>query len=476
MLLNRVTRLENITGNFLLVFLFLSGFSIIFDFFSWFFFISLIIFLLLYLTKNIFNENKLVFYLIIFSFFIKFFISEYIYIINEIKGYDFGTIGGSDDVSYFLRGKFIAEFFKNNLSNEIHERFFKRNFFNNDFFYHFNFIINFIDVKINLKEIIKVNFFIYSLSSIILYNICRNLRFSQKNITLIILLFLIDFKLNFFSNLNLKEIYLIFSSISTIYICHILIDNNIRIDYKIITISIFALILSIFFRFHFFIINFFLILVSGCINFFYLRNNFKFYKKYLFLCFLVLIIFFLSLSPLESLYMINDRFYNIYYNISETENSISNRLFNLKYKENILYFFVHFISGIVGIFPIYKNLNLYLQISLFAQIWTHLLIIFSSLVLFNFIKNFKTKKLKLKILILITFLKLCIILTVSTVATLGSLEFSRYILFLNVVTILFIGLKDNSFDMKRGIVNGILIYVLLNIILLIPYDLLKNIS
>ena len=213
MLLNRVTRLENITGNFLLVFLFLSGFSIIFDFFSWFFFISLIIFLLLYLTKNIFNENKLVFYLIIFSFFIKFFISEYIYIINEIKGYDFGTIGGSDDVSYFLRGKFIAEFFKNNLSNEIHERFFKRNFFNNDFFYHFNFIINFIDVKINLKEIIKVNFFIYSLSSIILYNICRNLRFSQKNITLIILLFLIDFKLNFFSNLNLKEIYLILYSI-----------------------------------------------------------------------------------------------------------------------------------------------------------------------------------------------------------------------------------------------------------------------
>ena len=96
-----------------LTFSIITVISIYYNFFSWFFFVIFLILILFILSKNIFFQNKNIFYLILGSFFIKFFFSELLYVYFELKGYPLGTIGGSDDISYFLKGKIIAEFLRN---------------------------------------------------------------------------------------------------------------------------------------------------------------------------------------------------------------------------------------------------------------------------------------------------------------------------------------------------------------------------
>ena len=56
-----------------LTFSIITVISIYFSFFSWFFFVVFLTLILFILSKNVFFQNKNIFYLIIGSFFIKFF-------------------------------------------------------------------------------------------------------------------------------------------------------------------------------------------------------------------------------------------------------------------------------------------------------------------------------------------------------------------------------------------------------------------
>ena len=94
-----------------LTFSIITVISIYFSFLSWFFFVTFLILILFILSKSIFLQNKNIFYLIIICFFIKFFFSKLLYTFWA-TGYPLGTIGGSDDISYFLKGKLLQSFKK----------------------------------------------------------------------------------------------------------------------------------------------------------------------------------------------------------------------------------------------------------------------------------------------------------------------------------------------------------------------------
>jgi hypothetical protein len=67
-----------------------------------------------------------------------------------------------------------------------------------------------------------------------------------------------------------------------------------------------------------------------------------------------------------------------------------------------------------------------------------------------------------------------IILSLSTIASLGSVEFFRYSLFLNILLILLIGCLYQLSNTLDVIKKTILIYISVNLILLIPYYSLKG--
>ena len=210
--------------------------------------------------------------MIIISFFLKFFLSEFFYIYNESNGYELGTLSGSDDLSYFLKGKFIAEFLRNDLSYEFSRRSFLTQLYDNEFFYYFNAIINLIDTNISLKEIIKIAIFTSTISVIIVYNLCRDIKLNNSSILIIIILFIVDLKINFYSNFNLKETYLLFSSVSSIYLCSTIITNNYK-NKKIITLSILGLIFSMFIRFQFFLINILILIFTFLLKFYLIKKK-----------------------------------------------------------------------------------------------------------------------------------------------------------------------------------------------------------
>lgn len=473
--LNKNLNIILFSKNFFFVIFLLTPISIYFNLFSWFFIIILLSIFLFLSSSNIYFENRNIFYLIIMSFFFKFFINEFLYIYYETKGYSYGTLGGSDDISYFLRGKIIAEFFRNNLSHELNHRIFSTNLNDNEFFNHINALINYVDTNISLKEVTKIGIFLNTFSAIIFYNICTNHELKKKSIFLIILLFIIDFKINFYSNFNLKEIYVLFSSISLIYLCSTIITN--KFENKIILfLSIFGILLSIFLRFKFFLLFIFIIISTIFIKFFLINTNF--FKSYLklkiilFLIFFILIIYYIN--PLNLFIDYNNVFSPIFYDPNNSDDSISNKFYNLKYSDNIFYFFVHFFSGMIAIFPIYKEVNMYLTFQLYAQIWSHLLIISSCFFCLSFIKNLKKIDFNLKFLILIIFFKSLLILIISTLISMGSLSFFRYSLFFNIFLIFIIGSSLEFNFTKKLVIKTVLIYFCGNLILLLPYYLLKS--
>ena len=184
-------------------------------------------------------------------------------------------------------------------------------------------------------------------------------------------------------------------------------------------------------------------------------------------------------QPLDYLKNLNEYYSSIYLNDQELNNqelnnSISNRLYLLKYSDNFSNILVHFVSGIIGIFPIFKEINSYLKLHLFAQIWTQILMIISCFFILNFFKNIKKVKNDTKFLTGIIFLKVLINLFIATVASVGSLVFFRYTLFLNVFLIFIIGSSIQFNNTFKIVKNSILVYLLINLILLLPYYLLKN--
>ena len=454
--------------------------SVYFSFFSWFFLIIFLISVIFFLSKNIFKENSNLFYLIIISFFLKFFLSEFFYIYNESNGYELGTLSGSDDLSYFLKGKFIAEFLRNDLSYEFSRRSFLTQLYDNEFFYYFNAIINLIDTNISLKEIIKIAIFTSTISVIIVYNLCRDIKLNNSSILIIIILFIVDLKINFYSNFNLKETYLLFSSVSSIYLCSTIITNNYK-NKKIITLSILGLIFSMFIRFQFFLINILILIFTFLLKFYLIKKKSIIFKPKIILLLFTILLFTMNyfFQPLDYLKNLNEYYSSIYLNDQELNNqelnnSISNRLYLLKYSDNFLNILVHFVSGIIGIFPIFKEINSYLKLHLFAQIWTQILMIVSCFFMLNFFKNIKKVKNDTKFLTGIIFLKVLINLFIATVVSVGSLVFFRYTTFLNVFLIFIIGSSIKFNNSLKIVKNSILVYLLINLILLLPYYLLKN--
>lgn len=456
-----------------LTFSIITAISIYFSFFSWFFFVIFLILILFILSKSIFFQNKNIFYLILGSFFIKFFFSELSYVYFELKGYPLGTIGGSDDISYFLKGKIIAEFLRNGQIFDLNHRLYSTNLTNNELFYHFNALIVFIDTNLSLKEITKLPIFFNTLACLILYYICDNFNLKKTSIFLIIFLFTVDLKVNFYSLFNLKEPYLLFSSICCMYICGTIITGNFK-NKNILIISIIGLLLSIFFRFQFFLINFFLIFLTVLFYLLFIKKIFNITKLKIIYFFIFLVLGIAIFNPYHLIINYNDIFYQIYFDNENIDNSISNKIYSLKYSDNIFYIVVHFFAGLIGIFPIFKELNTHLTFQLYSQIWTHLLIIISMFALPIFLKNLKKIDYEIKLFISLIFIKVSIILFLSTIISFGSLDFFRYSLFFNIFLIFFVGVSVEYHDLKKITVKSIFVYLMSNLILLLPYYLIKN--
>ena len=134
----------------------------------------------------------------------------------------------------------------------------------------------------------------------------------------------------------------------------------------------------------------------------------------------------------------------------------------------------HFFAGFIGIFQIFKEFNIHLTFQLYAQIWTHLLIIISIFALSIFLKNLKKIDYKIKLFISLIFIKASIILFLSTVVSFGSLDFFIYIILFNIFLIFFIGVSVKYHDFKKITVKSIFVYLMSNLILLLPYYLIKN--
>lgn len=447
--------------------------SIYFSFFSWFFFVIFLILTLFTLSKSIYFQNKNIFYLIIGSFFIKFFFSELLYVYFELKGYPFGSIGGSDDISYFLKGKLIAEFLRNGQIFDLNHRLYSTNLTDNELFYHFNALIVLVDTNLSLKEITKLLIFFNTLACLILYYMCDNFNLKKTSIFLIIFLFVVDLKVNFYSLFNLKELYLLFSSICCIYICSTIITGNFK-NKNILIISIIGLLLSVFFRFQFFLISFFLIFLTLLFYLLFIKKIFKITKLKIIYFFIFIVIGIAIFNPYHLIINYNDFFYQIYFDNENIENSISNKIYALKYSDNIFYIIVHFFAGLIGIFPIFKELNTHLTFQLYAQIWTHLLIIISIFALSIFLKNLKKINYKIKLFISLIFIKASIILFLSTIVSFGSLDFFRYTLFFNIFLIFFVGISVEYHDLKKITLKSLFAYLMSNLILLLPYYLIKN--
>ncbi len=331
----------------------------------------------------------------------------------------------------------------------------------------------FIDTNLSLKEITKLPIFFNTLACLILYYLCENFNLKKTSIFLIIFLFIVDLKINFYSLFNLKEIYLLFSSICCLYICGTIITGNFK-NKNILIISIIGLFLSIFFRFQFFLINFFLIFLTILFYLLFVKKIFDITKLKI-IYFSIFIVFLIAIFNTYHLIInYNDFFYQIYFKDVTIDNSISNKIYSLKYSDNIFYILVHFFAGLIGIFPIFKELNTHLTFQLYAQIWFHLLIIISIFALSIFLKNLKKIDYEIKLFISLIFIKTSIILFLSTIISFGSLDFFRYSLFFNIFLIFFIGVSVKYHDIKKITVKSIFVYLTSNLILLLPYYLIKN--
>lgn len=472
MLLKISNKFEFLFSNYLsFIFFILTAISIYFNFYSWLFFIFLLISILIKISQKIFEENKNIFNFIIFMFFVKFLIFDYLYIFFEFIGLPLGTIGGSDDISYFVKGKIIAEFIKNNLISELNKRLFV---YHNEYFYHYNVIVNYIDTKIALKDIVKINIFINSISTVLIYFICKNINLNTYSTFTVIFLYLIDLKINFFSFFNLKETYIIFSSLSCLYLCSLIISSKFN-SYLIFITSIIGLLVGLLFRYQYFTLSIFVILVTFLIKLILIKKNLFLNKIFLLLSFLFLILLTsLLFNPVDLIIDYNNLRYSNYQKEIDYDSSIANYFVNLKYSDNIFFFFVHFASGILGIFPIFKDLNLHMTFQLYAQVWTHLLMISGFLFFLKYLKSLKKIDKHKNFFIFIVLFYSLIILSLSTIASLGSMEFFRYSLFFNVLLILLIGCLYQLTNIFNVIKKTLLIYIFINLILLIPYYSLKN--
>ena len=91
-----------------------------------------------------------------------------------------------------------------------------------------------------------------------------------------------------------------------------------------------------------------------------------------------------------------------------------------------------------------------------------------------FFKNLKKVSYEIKLFIILIFIKASIILLLSTIVSFGSLDFFRYSLFLNIFLIFFVGVSIKVCDLKKIIVKSAFVYLMSNLILLIPYYLIKS--
>lgn len=472
MLLKISNKFEFIFSYYLSFILFiLTTISIYFNFYSWLFFISFLVSVLFKISQSILEENKTIFNFIIFMFFVKFLIFDYLYIFFEFIGLPLGTIAGSDDISYFIKGKIIAEFLRNGLGSDLNHRLFV---YHNEYFYHYNVMINLIDTNIALKDIVKINIFINSIIAVLIYLICKNINLNTNSTFLIIFLYTIDLKTNFFSFFNLKEIYIIFSSISCLYVCSLIISNKFN-SYLIFITSMIGLLTGLLFRYEYFTISIFVILITFFIKIILTKKNLFFNKIFLTLFFLFLIFLInFFINPIDLIIDYNNLRYLNYQEEVDYDNSIANYFLNLKYSENIFFIFIHFASGILGIFPIFKDLNLHMTFQLYAQVWTHLLMISGFLFFLKYLRSLKKIDRNKNFFIFILLFYSLIILSLSTIASLGSVEFFRYSLFLNILLILLIGCLYQLSNTLDVIKKTILIYISVNLILLIPYYSLKG--
>ena len=103
-----------------------------------------------------------------------------------------------------------------------------------------------------------------------------------------------------------------------------------------------------------------------------------------------------------------------------------------------------------------------------------MLIIISMFALPIFLKNLKKIDYEIKLFISLIFIKASIILFLSTVVSFGSLDFFRYSIFFNIFLIFFIGVSVKYHDLKKIIVKSLFVYFTSNLILLLPYYLIKN--
>ena len=103
-----------------------------------------------------------------------------------------------------------------------------------------------------------------------------------------------------------------------------------------------------------------------------------------------------------------------------------------------------------------------------------MLIIISMFALPIFLKNLKKIDYEIKLFISLIFIKVSIILFLSTIISFGSLDFFRYSFFFNIFLIFFVGVLVEYQDFKKITVKSIFVYLMSNLILLLPYYLIKN--
>ena len=204
-----------------------------------------------------------------------------------------------------------------------------------------------------------------------------------------------------------------------------------------------------FIRFQFFLINILILIFTFLLKFYLNKKKSIIFKPKLILLLFTIFLFTMNyfFQPLDYLKNLNEYYSSIYLNDQELNNQelnnpISNRLYLLKYSDNFSNILVHFVSGIIGIFPIFRNKFLFKASFICSNLDTNFNDYFMFFIL-NFFKNIKKLKM-IQISHRHNFLKVLINLFIATVASVGSLVFFRYTLFLNVFLIFILEVQSSS--------------------------------
>lgn len=384
-------------------------------------FFSLLLFLIYYLQEIKKFSNKL-YDIILIIFFIKVVLTFVIYEIGFNLNFEHGDIGGSDSISYFYSFNILFDI----LSNQILDFNLSKEGFLELIFLFYNIFIKFLVPEISLKNIAILNIFYIGFTSIIFFRIFSKLKIDPRITFIFILLLSIDFKLTFFGFFNLTENLVCFLLTVSFY-QYVKINLN-EINYSSLLLFFTTVLLILLIKFNFGII----ITLFYFIHFLF-RTIFKKLTK------IKIIIIFLILSvPIVLSYWYF--FYgpaNLYSAIRAADvirdpNSIGSFFQNLDVMKNPFYSILQLISGIVGIFPLYKYYTPFMELEKIAIVWFHIVFILSFLGIREMIFN---KSITLNHFSIILFGLLHLI--ICAIASLGTLEFVRFSIFSQFIFLYF---------------------------------------